>query len=196
MQRFLQSALELHTIAGKKLSFKDKKKKKKHKTCQLPILPLPPSLSPDQLAQVIITLTAFSVFSIQPESFIQGGGRGGRRGRGEACLRQSASTEQPSLQSARLRFACAFAGADWHLQASRRISSRCQDSYLSLSCQRPEWQPVRRPPTPPSSSAFSLPRVEPPPPDSGWWVVVERGGGGWLTDMTSALPHPRDRSCG
>lgn len=86
MQRFLQSALELHTIAGKKLSLKDKKKKN-HKTCQLPILPLPPSLSPDQLAQVIITLTAFSVFSIQPESFIQGGG-GGEEGGRRVCANQ------------------------------------------------------------------------------------------------------------
>lgn len=51
------------------------------------------------------------------------------------------STEPPRhfnlLSSARLH-----TGADWRMQTGCRSTSHCQDSYLSQSCQRRDWQPV------------------------------------------------------
>lgn len=104
---------------------------KKKKSCQLATLSLHLS-SFYQLVQVIITLTAFSVFTLspQPESFIQ------RR-----VLRQS--TPQSPRHFNLLLPAPLHTGTDWCMQASCRSSSLCQDSYLSQSCQRCDWQPVR-----------------------------------------------------
>lgn len=76
-------------------------------------------------------------------------------------------------------------GADWRMQAGCRSTSLCQDSYLSQSCQRRDWQAV-------TGSAhlllplrFSLPRVEP--------TTRLRES---RHDVCATVPRPRDISCG
>lgn len=116
------------------------------------LLLLPPSI---KLEQVIITLTAFSVFTLSPNL----------SSRAACCANQlhGARRHFNLLSSARLH-----TRADWRMQAGCCSTSLCQDSYLSQSCQRCDWQPVtgsahppRRRPHPPLSSSSSVPRAEP-----------------------------------
>lgn len=100
---------------------------KKKKSCQLATLSLHLS-SLYQLVQVIITLTAFSVFTLSLN--LSSGGA--------CCANQLHRAPVTSICSARLH-----TGTDWRMQASCRSSSLCQDSYLSQSCQWCDWQPVR-----------------------------------------------------
>lgn len=85
------------------------------------------------------------------------------------------------LRSARLH-----TGADWRMQASCRFSSLCQDSYLSQSCQRCDWQPVRGSRTPP----FSLCLLETPRVEPSTRLRESRH------DVWAGVPRPGDISCG
>ena len=121
-------------VAYHRRKSKSKKKKKKKEeeekknNCQLASLSLHLS-SLYQLVQVIITLTAFSVFTLSLN--LSSGGA--------CCANQlhRARRHFSLLSTARLH-----TGADWRMQAGCRSSSLCQDSYLSQSCQQRDWQPV------------------------------------------------------
>lgn len=113
-----------------------------------------------QLEQVIITLTAFSVFTLSLNL----------SSRAACCANQlhGAPHHFNLLSSARLH-----TGADWRMQTGCRSTSHCQDSYLSQSCQRCDWQPV-------TGSAHLLPL---PSPRLG--LNLPQGSG--RADMTSVL---------
>lgn len=160
---FLQPAFGLHTIAGK-VRFKKKKR-----SCQLATLSLHLS-SLYQLVQVIITLTAFSVFTLSLNL----------SSRGACCANQLHRAPVTSICSARLH-----TGTDWRMQAKLplQLSLPRQLSFTELSvvwlaaCQRLH--------TPPSPSAFSPPRVE------ATTRLRESRHDVWAT-----VPRPRDISCG
>lgn len=139
-----------------------KLKKKKKLSISHPLslhLSFPPSPL-YQLEQVIITLTAFSVFTLSLNL----------SSRAACCANQlhGAPRHFNLLSSARLH-----TGADWRMQTGCRSTSHCQDSYLSQSCQRCDWQPV-------TGSAHLLPL---PSPRLG--LNLPQGSG--RADMTSVL---------
>lgn len=108
-----------------------KSKSKGEKSCQLATLSLSTSLSPSsfyQLVQVIITLTAFSVFTLSLNL----------SSRAACCANQLHGAPVTSICSVLLASTLGLTGA------CRRAAAPplCQDSYLSQSCQWCDWQPV------------------------------------------------------
>lgn len=139
MQRFLQSAFELHTVAGK---VKFSREKKIKKPCQLPTLSLL-----YQLVQVIITLTAFSVFTLSLNL----------SSRGACCAHQRRRAPVTSICSAALASSRALTGICRRAAASAPTAKTAifHRAVSAVSGSLSDGAP------PSSSSAFSLPRVEP-----------------------------------